>query len=210
MTRQQVAHPAGFPDVPGRSNRGRIACVALMPAAVVILILGFAKMNEAAGPWMLLLVFGLGLLGLGGCLALSLLMRRGRAVAWSLHGNKGLRAYRVRGGEAGKRLSQITEQDYLLIRTTGVAAVFGVPEERGPLKVEETTASELRPGELLLVEAGQLVPSDGEVVEGAAAIDEAAVTGVSWPVLHEADGPHSLVLGGTFVVSGRMIVRVTG
>jgi high-affinity K+ transport system ATPase subunit B len=187
-----------------------IACVALMPAAVVILILGFARMNETAGPWVLILIFGLGLLGLGGCLALSLLMRRGRAVARSLHGNKGLRAYRVRGGEAGKRLSQTTEQDYLLIRTTGVAAVFGVQEGRGPLRVEETTASELRSGELVLVEAGKLVPCDGEVAEGAAAIEEAAVTGVSWPVLREAGGPHSRVATGTFVVSGRMIVRVTG
>ncbi|WP_028603284.1 potassium-transporting ATPase subunit KdpB [Ottowia thiooxydans] len=76
---------------------------------------------------------------------------------------------------------------------------------------KETTvpAAELRPGDLVVVEEGQLVPADGEIVEGLATINEAAVTGESAPVLREAGTDRSGVIGGTKVLSDRIIVRVT-
>jgi hypothetical protein len=98
---------------------------------------------------------------LGGGLALGLLRRRGRAVGRAQHCQRGVRAYRVRGGQPGQRLCQTAEKDYLLIRTSGVAAVFGGQGGPGPVMLEETVASELRPGELVLVEAGQVVPCNG-------------------------------------------------
>jgi len=70
-------------------------------------------------------------------------------------------------------------------------------------------AAELRPGDLVVIEEGQLVPADGEIVEGLATINEAAVTGESAPVLREAGTDRSGVIGGTQVLSDRIVVRVT-
>jgi K+-transporting ATPase ATPase B chain len=70
-------------------------------------------------------------------------------------------------------------------------------------------ATELRVGDLVLVEAGDLVPSDGEVVQGIASVNEAAVTGESAPVIRESGGDRSAVTGGTTVVSDWVVVRIT-
>ncbi|MBP0463497.1 potassium-transporting ATPase subunit KdpB [Roseomonas sp. PWR1] len=70
-------------------------------------------------------------------------------------------------------------------------------------------ATELRVGDLVLVEAGDLIPSDGEVVEGIASVNEAAVTGESAPVIRESGGDRSAVTGGTMVVSDWIVVRIT-
>jgi K+-transporting ATPase ATPase B chain len=61
----------------------------------------------------------------------------------------------------------------------------------------------------VIVEAGQLIPSDGEIVEGVASIDESAITGESAPVVREAGGDRSGVTGGTRVLSDRIVVRIT-
>jgi K+-transporting ATPase ATPase B chain len=71
------------------------------------------------------------------------------------------------------------------------------------------SAADLRPGDLVLVEAGQLVPADGEIEQGLATINEAAVTGESAPVLRAAGTDRSGVIGGTKVLSDRIVVRVT-
>ena len=71
------------------------------------------------------------------------------------------------------------------------------------------SATELRVGELVLVEAGDLIPSDGEVVQGIASVNEAAVTGESAPVIRESGGDRSAVTGGTLVVSDWIVVRIT-
>jgi K+-transporting ATPase ATPase B chain len=70
-------------------------------------------------------------------------------------------------------------------------------------------ASELAPGQVVLVEAGDLIPSDGEVIEGVASVNEAAITGESAPVIREAGGDRSAVTGGTFVISDWLKVRIT-
>ncbi|HMM74950.1 MAG TPA: potassium-transporting ATPase subunit KdpB [Gammaproteobacteria bacterium] len=76
---------------------------------------------------------------------------------------------------------------------------------------KETTipAAELRPDDRVVVEEGQLIPADGEIIEGVATINEAAVTGESAPVLREAGTDRSGVIGGTKVLSDRIVVRVT-
>lgn len=70
-------------------------------------------------------------------------------------------------------------------------------------------ASQLRKGQLVLVETGDLIPADGEVVEGVASVNEAAITGESAPVIREAGGDRSAVTAGTRVISDRIKVRVT-
>ena len=72
-----------------------------------------------------------------------------------------------------------------------------------------TPAGKLGPGQVVLVEAGDLIPSDGEVIEGVASVNEAAITGESAPVIREAGGDRSAVTGGTLVVSDWLKVRIT-
>ena len=74
---------------------------------------------------------------------------------------------------------------------------------------EEVAAPELRKDDLVLVEAGELVPGDGEVIEGVASIDESAITGESAPVIRESGGDRSAVTGGTRVLSDWVIVRIS-
>ena len=71
-----------------------------------------------------------------------------------------------------------------------------------------TPASELRKGDHVLVEAGDFIPGDGEVVDGAASVDESAVTGESAPVIRESGGDRSSVTGGTRVLSDWLVVRI--
>jgi potassium-transporting ATPase ATP-binding subunit len=70
-------------------------------------------------------------------------------------------------------------------------------------------APELKPGDIVLVEAGDLIPSDGEVIEGIASVDESAITGESAPVIRESGGDRSAVTGGTRVLSDWIKVRIT-
>ncbi|MBH0775419.1 potassium-transporting ATPase subunit KdpB [Nocardia bovistercoris] len=74
---------------------------------------------------------------------------------------------------------------------------------------ERVLAPELRRGDHVIVEAGELVPGDGDVVEGIAAVDESAITGESAPVIRESGGDRSAVTGGTTVLSDRIVVRIT-
>jgi K+-transporting ATPase ATPase B chain len=76
-------------------------------------------------------------------------------------------------------------------------------------EVEETSSSKLQAGDVILVRAGEVVPSDGEIVEGIASIDESAITGESAPVIREAGGDRSGVTGGTRVLSDWIVVRIT-
>ncbi|WP_298137274.1 potassium-transporting ATPase subunit KdpB [Acidiferrobacter sp.] len=74
---------------------------------------------------------------------------------------------------------------------------------------ETVTGMALRPDDLVLVEAGDIIPSDGEAVLGIASVDESAITGESAPVIREAAGDRSAVTGGTKVLSDRLVVRIT-
>ena len=75
--------------------------------------------------------------------------------------------------------------------------------------MEETVSTALRSGDRVEIVAGEVVPSDGEIVEGVASIDESAITGESAPVIREAGGDRSGVTGGTRVLSDRIVVEIT-
>jgi K+-transporting ATPase ATPase B chain len=74
---------------------------------------------------------------------------------------------------------------------------------------QRVTAPELRKGDIVVCEAGDLIPSDGTIVEGIASVDESAITGESAPVIREAGGDRSAVTGGTRVLSDRIVIEIT-
>ncbi len=74
---------------------------------------------------------------------------------------------------------------------------------------ESVPGSELTIGDKVVVETGQIIPGDGEIVEGVATVDESAITGESAPVIRESGGDRSAVTGGTTVLSDRIVVRIT-
>jgi potassium-transporting ATPase ATP-binding subunit len=76
-------------------------------------------------------------------------------------------------------------------------------------RLEQVPSSKLRAGDLVVVSAGEFIPSDGEIFEGVASVDESAITGESAPVIREAGGDRSAVTGGTRVLSDRIKVKIT-
>jgi K+-transporting ATPase ATPase B chain len=93
------------------------------------------------------------------------------------------------------------------MRTETLAKLLPNPANRAVFK--PVPASELNVGDHVLVEAGDIIPSDGEAVEGIASVNEAAITGESAPVIREAGGDRSAVTGGTLVVSDWLVIRIT-
>ncbi len=93
------------------------------------------------------------------------------------------------------------------VKRTGVAKKLA--EAKYGTRVTEIGSSQLCKGDVFLVEAGDVIPADGEVVEGVASVNESAITGESAPVIREAGGDFSSVTGGTQVLSDWLVVRVT-
>jgi K+-transporting ATPase ATPase B chain len=75
--------------------------------------------------------------------------------------------------------------------------------------VQEVSSTQLKPGDMVVVEAAEIIPGDGEIIKGIASVDESAITGESAPVIREAGGDRSGVTGGTRVLSDRIVVRIT-
>ena len=82
-------------------------------------------------------------------------------------------------------------------------------EPRHGTTYDSVVSTELKKGDVVLVETGEVIPADGEVVEGIASVDESAITGESAPVIRESGGDRSAVTGGTKVLSDWLVVRVT-
>ncbi len=92
-------------------------------------------------------------------------------------------------------------------RTDTMAKLMANPRDR--TLVAPTPATALQSGDLVLCETGDLIPSDGEIVQGIASVNESAITGESAPVIREAGGDRSAVTGGTQVVSDWLVIRIT-
>jgi potassium-transporting ATPase ATP-binding subunit len=88
-----------------------------------------------------------------------------------------------------------------------MAKKLNEPHPKSPIRI--MTASDLRKGDVVLVETNDVIPADGEVIEGVASVDESAITGESAPVIRESGGDFSSVTGGTRVLSDWIVVRVT-
>ena len=99
-----------------------------------------------------------------------------------------------------------------LAKTTTVArrlATWAIGQPVDGAAEAEVGAADLQQGDFVVVEAGQFVPGDGDVVEGIASVDESAITGESAPVIRESGGDRCGVTGGTRVLSDRVVVRIT-
>jgi K+-transporting ATPase ATPase B chain len=99
-------------------------------------------------------------------------------------------------GKAQAESLRRTRQDTVAYRLCGV-------------EIDQVSSTALKPGDRVVVEAGQLIPGDGEIIEGVASINESAITGESAPVIREGGGDRSGVTGGTLVLSDRIIVQIT-
>ena len=93
------------------------------------------------------------------------------------------------------------------LKQTVTAKKLFNPQDRS--RSSAVRASDLRRGDVVLVEAGDYIPADGEVLEGAASVDESAITGESAPVIRESGGDFSAVTGGTRVISDWIVITVT-
>ncbi len=92
-----------------------------------------------------------------------------------------------------------------LRRTRGETPAFRI---RGG-SMDEVLSTDLKPGDQVVVTTGQVIPSDGEIIQGIASVDESAITGESAPVIRESGGDRSGVTGGTRVISDRIVVKIT-
>ena len=84
-----------------------------------------------------------------------------------------------------------------------------IPSMDRKSEVQMVKSTELRRGDLVIVQGGEQIPADGDVVEGAASVDESAITGESAPVIRESGGDRSAVTGGTTVISDWLVIKVT-
>jgi K+-transporting ATPase ATPase B chain len=94
-------------------------------------------------------------------------------------------------------------------RETMARRLIGWKPGMTSIRVEEVPGTTLTLGDFVVVEAGQTIPGDGDVVEGVASVDESAITGESAPVIRESGGDRSAVTGGTKVLSDRIVVKIT-
>jgi len=109
-------------------------------------------------------------------------------------------------GKAQAESMRRTRQDTVAYRLKGLKSLKAGMKSSD---VETVASSKLVPGDLVVVKAWDIIPSDGEVIEGVAAVDESAITGESAPVIRESGGDRSGVTGGTMVISDQIIVRIT-
>jgi len=102
-----------------------------------------------------------------------------------------------RGKAQARALRKTRTRTIAHCRVPGGSALRDVPADR------------LRKGDVVVVSAGETIPADGEVIEGAASVDESTITGESAPVIREAGGDRNSVTGGTKILSDRLVIRVT-
>jgi potassium-transporting ATPase ATP-binding subunit len=108
-------------------------------------------------------------------------------------------------GKAQADALRRTKTDTIARRLTG----WQPGREIDPGRLEEVPAPRLAQGDVVVVDAGEFIPGDGDVIEGIASVDESAITGESAPVIRESGGDRSSVTGGTRVLSDRIVVRIT-
>jgi potassium-transporting ATPase ATP-binding subunit len=112
-------------------------------------------------------------------------------------------------GKAQAETLRRAKQDTIARRLVGAAPGAKFTADSTDLTVESVPAQDLRQGDHVIVDAGEVIPGDGDVVDGIASVDESAITGESAPVIRESGGDRSAVTGGTKVLSDRIIVQIT-
>jgi K+-transporting ATPase ATPase B chain len=141
--------------------------------------------------------------------ASALAEARGKAQADALRKTRqATPASRLRIGDRGSRTEDQKRPHDILRQIEAMGGLQAAT--RDPQSgIEDTFSTQLTEGDLVVVEAGMMIPADGEIIAGVASVNEAAITGESAPVVREAGGDRSGVTGGTQVLSDRIIVKVT-
>jgi K+-transporting ATPase ATPase B chain len=112
-------------------------------------------------------------------------------------------------GKAQAASLRALQQETTARRVRGSADQLRFTGNLKELPTDDVPSTSLRTGDVVVVEAGERIPGDGDVIEGVASVDESAVTGESAPVIRESGGDRSAVTGGTVVLSDRIVVRIT-
>ena len=112
-------------------------------------------------------------------------------------------------GKAQAASLRALQQETAARRVRGSADQLRFTGNLAELPTDDVPSTSLRAGDVVVVEAGERIPGDGDVIEGVASVDESAVTGESAPVIRESGGDRSAVTGGTVVLSDRIVVRIT-
>ena len=112
-------------------------------------------------------------------------------------------------GKAQAASLRALQQETTARRVRGSADQLRFTGNLAGLPTDDVPSTSLRTGDVVVVEAGERIPGDGDVIEGVASVDESAVTGESAPVIRESGGDRSAVTGGTVVLSDRIVVRIT-
>jgi K+-transporting ATPase ATPase B chain len=139
------------------------------------------------------------------------LVGEGEASAWFIFGVSAWLWFTVLFANFAEAMAEgrgKAQADSLRASRRDVTAKLLAEPRRGATH-QPTSATKLRKGDVVLVEAGEQIPADGEIIEGVASVDESAITGESAPVIRESGGDRSSVTGGTRVLSDWLVVRVT-
>jgi potassium-transporting ATPase ATP-binding subunit len=112
-------------------------------------------------------------------------------------------------GKAQAATLRATQQTTTARKVIASADQLGYTSGLDTLEILEVASSSLHVGDVVVVDAGERIPGDGDVIEGVASVDESAITGESAPVIRESGGDRSAVTGGTTVLSDRIVVRIT-
>jgi K+-transporting ATPase ATPase B chain len=216
MSTTSVREPEG-PSTPSvAQERTRVQAGGLDPALLVRSVPGaFAKLNPAR-LWRNPVMF---IVEVGAAWTTILAIRGSSAFAWLIvawlwltvvFANLAEAVAEGRGKAQAETLRR-AKRDAVARRLRGIASGGeGFRADSVDLtKVESIPAQELRQGDYVVVEAGEVIPGDGDVVDGIASVDESAITGESAPVIRESGGDRSAVTGGTKVLSDRIIVLIT-
>ena len=112
-------------------------------------------------------------------------------------------------GKAQAASLRALQQETMARRVRGSSDQLRFTGNLAALPTDDVASTSLRAGDVVIIEAGERIPGDGDVIEGVASVDESAVTGESAPVIRESGGDRSAVTGGTVVLSDRIVVRIT-
>jgi K+-transporting ATPase ATPase B chain len=215
MTTTVASGPQGSPPQPTPDKPGRVQSGVLDPALVGRSLPGaVAKLNPAT-LWRNPVMF---IVEIGAAWSTFLAVRDPSAFAWLIVGWLWLTVVFANLAEAvaegrGKAQAETlrrAKKDTVARRLTGLRSDGDA--RAGALdrtQIETVAAPELQQGDYVVVEAGEVIPGDGDVVDGIASVDESAITGESAPVIRESGGDRSAVTGGTKVLSDRIVIRIT-
>ncbi|HEV7138831.1 MAG TPA: potassium-transporting ATPase subunit KdpB [Steroidobacteraceae bacterium] len=203
-------HPQPARETPRRAHRGRLSLFdrSLMGPAIVDSVRKLDPRVQWHNPVMFVVYIG-SILTTG--LWFQALAGHGDAPSWFILSVAIWLWFTVLFANFGEALAEGRSKAQAAslkgLKQTVQAKRLADPAER--MRITRIRADRLRKGEVVLIEAGDYVPGDGEVIEGAASVDESAITGESAPVIRESGGDFSAVTGGTRVLSDWIVVRIT-